>query len=33
MRVPLLYKPGILRDGTIFQDEYCTDGTLVRDKD
>jgi len=30
MRVPLLYKPGILRDGTIFQDEYCTDGQWIR---
>ena len=30
MRVPLLYKPGILRDGTTFQDEYCTDGQWIR---
>ena len=30
MRVPLLYKPGILRDGTVFQDEYCTDGQWIR---
>jgi hypothetical protein len=30
MIVPFLYKPGILRDGTIFQDEYCTDGQWIR---
>lgn len=30
MRVPLLYKPGISRDGTNFQDEYCTDGNWIR---
>lgn len=30
MRVPLLYKAGILRDGTTFQDEYCTDGQWIR---
>ena len=30
MRVPLLYKPGILRDGTTFQSEYCTDGQWIR---
>ena len=30
MRVPLLYKPGIQRDGTSFQDEYCTDGQWIR---
>lgn len=27
---PLLLKPGIKRDGTKFQDEYCTDGQWVR---
>lgn len=30
MRVPLLYKAGILRDGTLFQDEYCIDGQWIR---
>jgi hypothetical protein len=30
MRVPLLYKAGILRDGTTFQDEYCVDGQWIR---
>jgi hypothetical protein len=30
MRVPLLYKAGILRDGTKFQDEYCIDGQWIR---
>ena len=30
MRVPLLYKAGILRDGTPFQDEYCIDGQWIR---
>ena len=30
MRVPLLYKAGILRDGTTFQDEYCIDGQWIR---
>lgn len=30
MIVPLLYKPGILRDGTNFQDEYCIDGQWIR---
>jgi hypothetical protein len=29
---PLSYKPGILRDGTIFQSDYCTDGQWVRFK-
>ena len=27
---PLTYKPGIKRDGTKFQSEYCTDGQWVR---
>lgn len=27
---PILYKPGIRRDGTPFQSEYCTDGQWVR---
>lgn len=27
---PLLYKPGIQRDGTSFQSSYCTDGQWVR---
>lgn len=27
---PLVFKPGILRDGTPFQGEYCTDGQWVR---
>ncbi len=27
---PLLYKPGIQRDGTNFQSSYCTDGQWVR---
>ena len=27
---PLTYKPGIKRDGTAFQPEYCTDGQWVR---
>ena len=27
---PLLFKPGIKRDGTLFQSEYCTDGQWVR---
>jgi len=30
MRVPLVYKPGILKDGTTFQDDYCTDGQWIR---
>ena len=30
MRVPFLYKPGIQRDGTDFQDEYCIDGQWIR---
>ena len=30
MRVPLVYKPGIQRDGTDFQDEYCIDGQWIR---
>jgi len=30
MRVPLVYKPGIQRDGTEFQDEYCIDGQWIR---
>lgn len=27
---PLIYKPGIKRDGTQFQSEYCTDGQWIR---
>jgi hypothetical protein len=27
---PLTYKPGIKRDGTKFQSEYCTDGQWIR---
>jgi hypothetical protein len=27
---PLLYNPGIQRDGTTFQSEYCTDGQWIR---
>jgi hypothetical protein len=27
---PLVYKPGIKRDGTTFQPEYCTEGQWVR---
>jgi hypothetical protein len=27
---PLVYKPGIKRDGTTFQADYCTDGQWVR---
>ncbi len=27
---PLLYKPGIKRDGTLFQSEYCTNGSWIR---
>lgn len=27
---PLIYKPGIKRDGTLFQADYCTDGQWVR---
>lgn len=27
---PLIYKPGIKRDGTKFQSDYCTDGQWVR---
>lgn len=27
---PLIYKPGILKDGTLFQGDYCTDGQWVR---
>ena len=27
---PLLYKPGLLKDGTLFQSEYCTNGEWVR---
>lgn len=27
---PLVFKPGIKRDGTTFQGEYCTDGQWVR---
>lgn len=27
---PLIYKPGIKRDGTLFQSEYCTNGQWVR---
>jgi hypothetical protein len=27
---PLVYKPGIKRDGTLFQSDYCTDGQWVR---
>lgn len=30
MRVPLVYKPGILRDGTKFQSDFCTDGQWIR---
>jgi hypothetical protein len=30
MRVPLVYKPGIQRDGTDFQDQYCIDGQWIR---
>ena len=30
MRIPLVYKPGIQRDGTDFQDEYCIDGQWIR---
>jgi hypothetical protein len=30
MRVPLIYKPGIQRDGTDFQDQYCIDGQWIR---
>lgn len=30
MRVPLVYKPGIQRDGTDFQDAYCIDGQWIR---
>jgi hypothetical protein len=30
MRVPLVYKAGIQRDGTDFQDEYCIDGQWIR---
>ena len=30
MIVPLLYQPGILKDGTLFQEAYCTDGEWVR---
>lgn len=30
MRVPLVYKPGIQRDGTSFQDQYCIDGQWIR---
>jgi hypothetical protein len=30
MRVPFLYKAGIQRDGTDFQDEYCIDGQWIR---
>lgn len=27
---PLIYNPGIQRDGTTFQSEYCTDGQWIR---
>ncbi len=27
---PILYKPGIQRDGTVFQREYCSDGQWIR---
>lgn len=27
---PLVYKPGIRRDGTTFQGDYCTDGQWIR---
>ncbi len=27
---PLIYKPGIKRDGSLFQADYCTDGQWVR---
>lgn len=27
---PLIYKPGIKRDGTLFQADYCTEGQWVR---
>jgi hypothetical protein len=27
---PLIYKPGIKKDGTPFQSEYCTDGKWIR---
>jgi hypothetical protein len=30
MRVPLVYKPGILRNAGEFQDEYCIDGQYIR---
>jgi hypothetical protein len=30
MRIPLVYKPGIQRDATDFQDEYCIDGQWIR---
>jgi hypothetical protein len=30
MLVPLLYKSGIQRDGSNFQDEYCIDGQWIR---
>lgn len=30
MRVPLVYKPGIQRDGTDFQDQYCIEGQWIR---
>jgi hypothetical protein len=30
MRIPLVYKPGIQRDSTDFQDEYCIDGQWIR---
>lgn len=30
MIVPLSYRPGILRDGSTFQGDYCTDGQWIR---
>lgn len=27
---PLIYKPGIKRDGSLFQSDYCTDGQWIR---
>lgn len=30
MIVPMVYKPGILRDGSLFQSDYCIDGQWIR---